>query len=127
MMSSAQVKYPKLVSSQPYRRTRGLEASFRKLAVAILLQALRDLLTPSRSGNENRKNWEKWQQDARHWFFSEEKAPGSFDWVCKVLNLGSWRILEVLRSYQRQDREQVKGLASKLSKFQIRPKSFAGN
>ena len=105
----------------------GPEASIRKLAVAILLQALRDLLTPSRSGKEIRQNWKKWQQDALHWFFSEEKAPGSFYWVCNVLNIGSWRILEVLRSYQRKDREQLKGLASKLSKFQIRPKSFAGN
>jgi len=126
-MSSTQVKYPTLVSSQPYRRTRGPETSIRKLAVAILLQAFRDLLTPSRSGEENRRNGEKWQRDALHWFFSEEKTPGSFYWVCDVLEIGSRRILEVLRSYQRYDREQLKGLASKLSKFQIRPKSFAGN
>ncbi|MCZ6877401.1 MAG: hypothetical protein O7G29_04590 [Acidobacteria bacterium] len=119
--------YPKLVSSQPYRRTRGPEASIRKLAIAILLQALRDFLTPSRSGKENRKNWEKWQQDALYWFLSQEKAPGSFDWVCDVLNIGSWRILEVLRSDQLEDCEQLKGLASQLSKLQIRPKSFAGN
>jgi hypothetical protein len=126
-MSSAQVKYPILVSSQLYRRTKGPEAAIRKLAVAILLQALRDLWTPSRSGRENRTNWEKWQQDALHWFFSEEKAPGSFYWVCGLLKIGSGRIREVLRSYQRCDREQLKGLSSKLSKFQIRPKSFAGN
>ena len=126
-MSSTQVKYPKGVSSQPYRWTRGPEASIRKLAVAILRQALRDFLTPSRSGKENRKNWEKWQQDALHWFFSEEKTPASFYWVCEILDIGSLRILEVLRSYQRYDRERLKGLASKLSKFQIRPKSFTGN
>ncbi len=126
-MSSTQVKYPQLVSSQPYRRTRGPETSIRKLAVAILVQALRDLLTPSRSGQENRKNWEKWQQDALHWFFSEEKTPGSFYWVCDILNIGSWRILEVLRSYQRYDREQLTGLMSKWSELQIRSTSFAGN
>ncbi len=126
-MSITQVEYPKLVSSQPYRRTLGPEASIRRLAVAILLQALRDLLTPRRSGKENRRNWEKWQQEALHWFLSEKNAPGSFHWVCDILNIGSWRILEVIRSYQRSDREQLKGLASKLSKFQIRPKSFAGN
>ena len=126
-MSNTQVEYLRLVSSQPYRRTGGLEASIRKLAVAILLQALRDLLTPSKSGKENRKNWEKWQQDALHWFFSEESTPGSFYWVCDVLNIGSWRILEGLRAYQRCDSEQLKELVSKLSQFQIRPKSFAGN
>jgi hypothetical protein len=126
-MSSTQVEYPKLVSSQPYRRTRGSEASIRKLAVGILLQALRDLLIPSRSGKENRRNWEKYQQDALHWFFSEEKTPGSYCWVCDILAIGSWRILEVLRSYQRYDREQLKGLVSKLSELQIRPTSFTGN
>jgi len=126
-MSSTQVQYLKLVSSQPYRWTRGPEASIRKLAVAILLQALRDLLTPSKSGKENRKHWEKWQQDALHWFFSEENTPGSFYWVCDVLDIGSWRILDVLRSYQRYDREQLKELVSRLSEIQIRPKSFAGN
>ena len=47
--------------------------------------------------------------------------------MCDILNIGSWRILEVLRSYQRYDREQLKRLVSKLSEFQIRPKSFAGN
>ncbi len=126
-MSSTQCEYLKLVSSQPYRRTRGPEASIRRLAVAILLQALRDLLTPRRSGKENRRNWEKYQQDALHWFFSEEKTPGSFYWVCDILNIGSRRILEVLRSYQRYDREQLKGLVSKLSELQIRPTSFTGN
>jgi hypothetical protein len=126
-MSSAQVKYPRLVSSQPYRRTKGPEASIRKLAVAILLQALRDLLTPGRSGKENGTNWEKWQQDALHWFFSEEKAPGSFYWACGLLNIGSGRIREVLRSYQPYDRERLKGIPSRLSKFQIRPKAFVGN
>jgi len=124
-MSSTQVEYPKLVSSQPYRRTKGPEASIRKLAVAILLQALRDLLTPSRSGKENRTNWEKWQQDALHWFFSEEKAPGSFYWVCEVLNIGSWRILKGLRI--RRDRKQREEVVRKLSEFQIRPQSFAGS
>ena len=127
IMSSKQVKYPHLVSSQPYRRTRGPETAIRKLAVAILMQALRDLLTSSRSGKEKRRNWEQWQQDALHWFFSEEKAPGSFYWVCDIINIGSWRILEVLRSYQRYDREQMKGLMSKLSELQIRSTSFAGN
>jgi len=126
-MPNTQVEYLKLVSSEPYGRERGLDGSIKKLAVAILVQALRDLLTPRKSGKENRRNGEKWQQDALHWFSSEETTPGSLYWVCDILNIGSWRIREGLRIYQRCDRDQLKGLVSKLSEFQIRPKSFAGN
>ena len=110
-----------------YGREKGLEPSVKKLAVAILLQALRDLLAPRKSGKENKRNWERWQRDAQEWFFCEETTPGSFYWVCEVLSIGSWRILEGLRIYQRCDREQLEELARKLSEFQIRAQSFAGS
>ena len=106
-----------------YGREKGLEPSVKKLAVAILLQALRDLLAPRKSGKENKRNWERWQRDAQEWFFSEETTPGSFYWVCEILNIGSWRILKGLRI--RRDHNQLEEVVRKLSEFQIRPKSFA--
>ena len=124
-MSITYVEHLKLTRQGLYGREKGLEPSVKKLAVAILLQALRDLLAPSKSGKENRRNWERWQRDAQEWFFCEETTPGSFYWVCEVLNIGSWRILKGLRI--RRDRKQLEEVVRKLSEFQIRPQSFAGN
>ncbi len=124
-MSITYVEHLKLTSQGLYGREKGLEPSVKKLAVAILLQALRDLLAPSKSGKENRRNWERWQRDAQEWFFSEKSTPGSFYWVCEVLNIGSWRILKGLRI--RRDRKQREEVVRKLSEFQIRPQSFAGS
>ena len=107
-----------------YGREKGLEPSVKKLALAILLQALRDLLAPSKSGKENRRNWKRWQRDAQEWFSCEETTPGSFYWVCEVLNIGSWRILKGLRI--RRDHNQLAEVVRKLSD-QIRPQSLAGS
>ena len=106
-----------------YGREKGLEPSIKKLALAILLQAMRDLLATRKSGKGYRKNWEGWQRDAQEWFFSEETTPGSFYWVYEILNIGSWRILKVLRI--RRDHNQLEEVVRKLSEFQIRPQSFA--
>ncbi len=126
-MSITYVEHLKPTRQGPYGREKGLEPSVKRLALAILIQALRDLLAPSKCGKENRRNWEGWQRDAQEWFFSEGTTPGSFYWVCEVLNIGSWRILKGLRIYQRRDRKQLEEVARKLSEFQIRPQSFAGS
>jgi len=125
MMSITYVEHLKPTSQGLYGQEKGLEPSVKKLALAILLRALRDLLAPRKSGKKNRKNWEGWQRDAQEWFFSEETAPGSFYWVCEVSNIGSWRILKGLRI--RRDRRQLEEVVSKLSELQIRPQSFAGS
>ena len=124
-MSITYVEYLKLTRQGFYGQEKGLRTSVKNLALAILLQALRDLLAPSKSGKENRNNWGGWQRDAQEWFFSEERTPGSFYWVCEVSNIGSWRILKGLRI--RRDRKQLEEVARKLSEFQIRPQSFAGS
>lgn len=125
MMSITYVEHLKPTSQGLYGQEKGLEPSVKKLALAILLRALRDLLAPSKSGKENRSNWEGWQRDAQEWFFSEETTPGSFYWVCEVSNIGSWRILKGLRI--RRDRRQLEEVVRKLSELQIRPQSFAGS
>ena len=124
-MAITHVEHLRLASQGLDGHQKGPEAAVRKLALAILLQALRDLLASSKSGKENRQNWEEWQKDALHWFLCEKTTPGSFYWVCEVSHIGSWRILKGLRI--RRDRKQLEEVVRKLSEFQIRPQSFAGS
>ena len=124
-MSITYVDYLEPTRQGLYDREKGLEPSVKKLALAILLRALRDLLAPSKSGKNNRQKWVKWQKDALHWFYSEKTTPGSFYWVCEVLNIGSWRILKGLRIGR--DRRQLEEVVRKLSELQIRPQSVAGS
>ena len=54
----------------------------RNLALGILLQAFRDVVSPKKTSN---KEWEVWRKDALEWFNSNENHPGSLFWVCEVL------------------------------------------
>lgn len=52
------------------------------LLVAILAQALRDLVYPG-GFNPTRGS----ALDARNWFSSQETSPGSFLWICNALEI----------------------------------------
>ena len=51
------------------------------LAIRMINQAFMDLTLKNPSSAEAKE----WQQDAYRWFLSEETAPGSLIWWCKVL------------------------------------------
>ena len=51
------------------------------LAIRIIKQAFMDLTLKNSSSAEAKE----WQQDAYEWFLSEETAPGSLVWWCKIL------------------------------------------
>lgn len=57
-------------------------SEIRRLALGILLQAYRDMLTSRKRATAKQRLW---RQDALDWFFSDESEPGSLQWVCRIL------------------------------------------
>jgi hypothetical protein len=51
------------------------------LAIRMINQAFMDLQLKNPSGGDAKE----WQRDAYEWFLSEETAPGSLVWWCKIL------------------------------------------
>ncbi len=111
------MKAPVLESEGLYPQTKKPEGSLRNLALAILLQALRDIVSPKKSSN---KEWAIWHKDAMEWFFSEEAHPGSFSWVCDTLAMSPKDIRQWLNTYRRSNGFRRKEMARKLIRFQIR-------
>ena len=104
-------------SSAPlYPESRSYDAASRKLALGILLQAFRDIISPRRS---TWKKDEDWQADALDWFQSDEDYPGSFTWVCHHLHVESSQLRGWLDRYLNGSRKEKKRMAQKLVRFQI--------
>lgn len=100
-----------------YPQTKRPDPSLRNLAIGILLQAFRDMVAPKKVSN---KEWELWQQDAAEWFSSDEYYPGSFSWVCEILQAERRDFRTWLESYRACDSEGRREMARKLVRFQIR-------
>lgn len=100
-----------------YPQAKGPDPALRNLAMGILLQAFRDIVAPKKISN---KEWEVWQQDALEWFASDEFYPGSFSWVCEVLQAQPRDFRIWLRNYKDSDPASRKEMARKLVRFQIR-------
>jgi hypothetical protein len=111
------MKASALESEGLYPQTKKPDPSLRNLALGILLQAFRDIVAPKKSSN---KEWELWRQDALDWFYSDEKHPGSFRWVCDVLEMNHRDLREWLHAYKKSRGERKKEMARKLIRFQIR-------
>jgi hypothetical protein len=106
-----------LESEGLYPQTKKPEPSLRNLALGILLQAFRDIVAPKKASN---KEWEEWRQDALDWFYSYESQPGSFHWVCEVLEMSPNDLRAWLQDYRQSSAKQKKEMARKLTRFQIR-------
>lgn len=75
-----------LSSAGLYPPSKRADVLTRKLALGILLQALRDVTCHS-----TKREKEQWRQDALEWFASHDVGPGSLDWVCSVLQIEAAR------------------------------------
>jgi hypothetical protein len=73
------------VSSRFSRRKTNVDRSTQSLAVAILTQALRDVLSTEEFGAKQVAGG--WQRDALQWFASDEEHPGSLRWVSEVVDI----------------------------------------
>ncbi|MGH9340877.1 MAG: hypothetical protein ACRD1R_15100 [Acidobacteriota bacterium] len=104
-------------SSGLYPQTKRPDPSLRNLALGILLQAFRDIVAPKKNANQE---WKFWRQDAVEWFYSDAKGPGSFMWVCELLEMNSRELREWLHAYKHSNQSRKKEMARKLTRFQIR-------
>lgn len=111
------MKVPVMESEGLYPQTKKADSSLRNLALGILLQAFRDIVAPKKASV---KEWEAWRTDALEWFLSEEARPGSFYWVCEVLEMRPEELRDWLQRYRRSNRDRKKEMAQKLVRFQIR-------
>ncbi|MEJ2077700.1 MAG: hypothetical protein P8020_17235 [Acidobacteriota bacterium] len=85
-----------------YRRP---ERPLVNLAMGIMTQAIRDLISPQQKLD---KDWQTWQDDAQAWFDSDERHTGSFEWVCEVLEINPERLRAWVKSLKHLDRKQKK-------------------
>jgi len=106
-----------LESEGLYPQKKKPDPSMRNLALGILLQAFRDIVSPKKVSN---KEWELWRRDAQVWFFSNETHPGSLLWVCEVLEMSQRDLRGWLLEYRRSNYNRKKEMAKKLIRFQIR-------
>ena len=106
-----------LESEGLYPQPRRPDPSLRNLALGILLQGFRDIVARKKDAN---KEWQEWRQDALEWFYSLEEHPGSFLWVCEVLEMNPRELLDWLAAYRRSDGKKKKEMARRLTRFQIR-------
>ena len=107
-----------LESEGLYPQKNQADPSMRNLALGILLQAFRDIVSPKESSNN--KESKLWSMDAVEWFYSSETHPGSLLWVCEVLEMDHKELRAWLRDYRRSGRSRKQEMAKKLIRFQIR-------
>ncbi|GAB4231016.1 MAG: hypothetical protein Kow00109_02930 [Acidobacteriota bacterium] len=77
------------------------------LAMGILTQAVRDLISPQKKVE---KDWRLWRDDSQEWFDSDEVYPGSFLWVCDIIGADPEKMRRWVRSLHRLDRKQRKAV-----------------
>ena len=106
-----------LESEGLYPQKKKPDPSMRNLALGILLQAFRDIVSPKKTSN---KEWELWRQDALDWFYANQTHPGSLLWVCEVLEMNEKDLRGWLQDYRRSGSNRRKEMAKKLIRFQIR-------
>ena len=110
-MDQDRVNFKMWKSTGLYSTKEQLDPSVRKLARAILRQAVRDMLMQSDSESGEPDGWE---QDAAQWFFSDETDPGSLTWVCDLLRLQPWMLHQWLSVYHRSDGQQREQMVREL-------------
>ncbi len=105
-----------LADESLYPQARAWDKNSKNLALAILIQAFRDIVSPNRSSRE----WRFWEQDALQWFAAAEDYPGSFQWVCGILDLNSSRLRRWIDSYRQSGAGRRRKMARKLIRFRFR-------
>ena len=88
----------------------------RNLATGILVQAVRDMI-PKKYPD---KNWKVWRDDSLEWFFDDRDSPGSFLWVCDVLDASPTKIRRWVKVFLGSEVERQKRMASRIINFRLR-------
>ncbi len=104
-----------LASEGLYPPKKGPDPSLRRLASGILIQAFRDIITSRKESRE----CIAWREDALEWFSLDDDYPGSFVWVCHVLDANPSKIQEWMEEYRAANPTRRREMGKKLVGFQI--------
>lgn len=97
---------PVLLSSEGlFPQNRRPDRELINLAMGILTQAVRDLISPQKKVE---KDWKSWQEDSASWFNSDKNHAGSFLWVCDVIGADPRKLRLWVQELQHLDRKQKK-------------------
>lgn len=115
---SKQMKTVTLASDGLYPPNKASDPFPTNLALAVLRQAFRDAIASERSLD---RDWSTWRRDAIEWFFSSERQPGSFHWICSILQMEPWTLRRWLRTYQQTGSSRKAKMTIRLRKFRSAP------
>ena len=105
------------LSATPSTGRLEIDRSTRKLATAILVQALRDAMVVGvRLREEDQK---RWRNDALDWFFSPNSQPGSFNWVIQVIQADAESFRKWIRTYMHGDGKLRRQMEARLKKTRL--------
>jgi len=97
---------PAILSSEGlYPQNRRPDRELTHLAMGILTQAVRDLISPQKKAE---KDWEIWQKDSLDWFLSDSRHTGGFLWVCDILGTDPDKMRDWIRGLRVLDRNEKK-------------------
>lgn len=97
---------PAVLSSEGlFPQNKRPERELINLAMGILTQAVRDLVSPQK---KLERDWKSWQADSRKWFKSDEFYTGSFLWVCDVINADPRKMRQWVLQLSREDKNKRK-------------------
>lgn len=97
---------PAALSSEGlYPQARRPEKELIHLAMGILTQSVRDLVSPQK---KIEKDWQTWQADSEKWFASDQRYAGSFLWVCDVIGADPEGLRHWVSRLKELDRKQKK-------------------
>ncbi|MGH9342104.1 MAG: hypothetical protein ACRD1R_21590 [Acidobacteriota bacterium] len=105
-----------IASEGLYPQSKKADPAVRKLALGILLQAFRDVVTPRRAPSKEDSGWKK---DAIEWFYSYDEYPGSLIWVCDILQMDPNGLREWLDHFRQSDGRSKTVMALRLIHFRI--------
>lgn len=105
-----------LASEGLYPKINRPDPDVRNLATGILVQAIRDII-PKKSADQE---WRMWRDDSLKWFFNDVYEPGSFLWVCNILDATPKRIRRWIKIFLKSDAAAQKKMASRMINFRLR-------
>ena len=121
MNASYKLDFEKLKSGRVGSKTcsgrKRTELWVRRLAIAILIQAFRDIAMEGRDDISD--ELAGWREDARSWFRSMAWEPGSLKWVCSILHLDDQRLREWHSDYQSSKQDTQVAMVKNLRRMQI--------
>ncbi len=97
-----------------------VDRPIRRLALAILIRALRDGIGRHSNSSEGARETLDWHQDAREWLCSESDQAGTFLWICDLLAMPPEKLRSWVRTFLQSSQARQKEIMKRLLRSRIR-------